>query len=79
MACPICGANCRCKKRGPSGICCGCHRHKAQRRFSRAQVNDWRAAHSLEPISDKQWVRQFGDPDEGEALQQALPMGNSAG
>jgi hypothetical protein len=28
MSCPICGANCRCRKRGPGGICCGCHKHK---------------------------------------------------
>jgi hypothetical protein len=28
MACQICGARCMCKKRGPSGLCCGCHRHK---------------------------------------------------
>jgi hypothetical protein len=31
MACPICGANCRCSKRGPGGICCSCHRHKVRR------------------------------------------------
>ena len=30
MACPICGANCRCRKRGPSGLCCSCHKHKAR-------------------------------------------------
>jgi hypothetical protein len=28
MSCPICGANCRCSKRGPGGICCSCHKHK---------------------------------------------------
>ncbi len=33
MACPICGANCRCRKRGPGGICCSCHKHKARRVF----------------------------------------------
>jgi hypothetical protein len=26
--CPICGANCKCRKRGPGGLCCSCHRHK---------------------------------------------------
>jgi hypothetical protein len=31
MSCPICGANCRCRKRGPNGLCCGCHRHKARK------------------------------------------------
>jgi hypothetical protein len=31
MSCPICGANCRCKKAGPGGICCSCHRHKARK------------------------------------------------
>ncbi len=25
--CPICDANCRCRNRGPSGICCTCHKH----------------------------------------------------
>jgi len=28
MACPICGAHCRCRNAGPSGLCCSCHRHK---------------------------------------------------
>lgn len=28
MACPICGANCQCRNRGPGGLCCSCHRHK---------------------------------------------------
>ena len=31
MACPICGAKCRCKRRGPGGLCCSCHRHKVKR------------------------------------------------
>lgn len=31
MPCPICGANCRCRNRGPGGICCSCHRHKVRR------------------------------------------------
>lgn len=30
MACPICGANCRCRKRGEDGRCCSCHKHKAR-------------------------------------------------
>jgi len=30
MSCPICGANCKCRKRGPGGLCCDCHRHKAR-------------------------------------------------
>jgi len=30
MACPICGANCKCRKRGPGGLCCSCHKHKAR-------------------------------------------------
>lgn len=29
MTCVICGASCRCRKRGP-GICCSCHRHKTR-------------------------------------------------
>ena len=32
MSCPICGANCKCRKRGPGGICCSCHRHKVGKR-----------------------------------------------
>lgn len=31
MSCPICGANCRCRKRGPDGMCCSCHKHKVKR------------------------------------------------
>lgn len=31
MPCPICGANCRCRKRGPDGMCCSCHRHKVRK------------------------------------------------
>lgn len=31
MKCPICGANCRCRNRGPGGICCSCHRHKVRK------------------------------------------------
>lgn len=30
MSCPICGADCRCRNRGPGGICCSCHRHKVR-------------------------------------------------
>lgn len=59
MACPICGANCRCKKRGPGGLCCGCHRHKAQKGMTRDQVDQWRAKHELEPIDDAQWEKHF--------------------
>ena len=59
MACPICGAKCRCKKAGPGGICCGCHRHKSQKTFTRVQVNEWRESHSLQPIGDKQWKKQY--------------------
>jgi hypothetical protein len=28
MACPICGAKCKCRKAGPGGLCCSCHKHK---------------------------------------------------
>jgi hypothetical protein len=59
MACPICGANCQCKKRGPNGLCCGCHKHKNQRGFTRRQLDDWRAEHQLEPVSDAQWKRSY--------------------
>lgn len=31
MSCPICGANCRCRKAGPGGICCSCHKHKVRK------------------------------------------------
>jgi hypothetical protein len=30
MSCPVCGANCKCRKAGPGGICCSCHKHKAR-------------------------------------------------
>ena len=30
MSCPICGAHCRCRRRGLGGICCACHKHKAR-------------------------------------------------
>ena len=59
MACPICGANCVCKKRGQGGICCGCHKHKSQKGMSRAQLDDWRIEHHLDPVSDKQWQRSY--------------------
>ena len=36
MSCPICGANCRCRKRGEGGICCSCHRHKASSKMTPA-------------------------------------------
>lgn len=32
MACPICGASCKCRNQGPGGLCCGCHAHTARRR-----------------------------------------------
>jgi hypothetical protein len=40
-------------------MCCGCHRHKAQKGLTRAGVDAWRARHALEPIDDAQWRRQF--------------------
>lgn len=59
MACPVCGAKCRCKHRGPGGRCCGCHRHRSQWGLARTAVDRWRAAHRHDPISDDQWQRQF--------------------
>lgn len=38
MACPICGATCRCRKRGQGGICCNCHKHKARRVLESVQL-----------------------------------------
>jgi len=43
MSCPICGANCRCRKAGEGGLCCPCHRHKARAR---------RMGLSVEQLSD---------------------------
>jgi hypothetical protein len=43
MACPICGANCKCRNRGSGGICCKCHKHKPRKIFSEvlnAQAKD---------------------------------------
>lgn len=59
MACPICGANCRCRNRGPHGECCGCHRHKAQRGFTRRRLNHWRTSHALAPIGDDEWEKKY--------------------
>jgi len=38
MACPICGANCRCRKKGPQGLCCSCHRHKPRGILESVQI-----------------------------------------
>lgn len=35
MACPICGARCRCRN-SSGGICCPCHRHKPTARLMHA-------------------------------------------
>jgi hypothetical protein len=59
MACPVCGAQCRCRKAGEGGLCCGCHRHSVQKGMTRTAVDTWRAAHRLAPIPDDQWRRQF--------------------
>ena len=59
MACPICGATCICKRRGPNGVCCGCHKHKATRGFTRQDLDKWRAEHQLPPVSDKVWTRSY--------------------
>lgn len=64
MSCPVCGANCRCRKAGPGGMCCGCHKHKSQRGFSRDQVDRWRTSHQLEAISGEQWARQYVEREE---------------
>lgn len=48
MACPICGANCKCRKRGPMGLCCSCHRHKVNGAFlekGSTELRDWRVQH----------------------------------
>lgn len=55
MSCPICGANCRCRNRGPNGECCGCHSHKSQRGFTRRRLNTWRSDHRLDHVTDDQW------------------------
>jgi len=49
MGCPICGANCRCKKRGASGLCCGCHRHKP----SAAKLEAW--SRVSQTVSAEMW------------------------
>lgn len=57
MSCPICGAICRCRNRGPHDECCGCHSHKGQRGFTRRRLNTWRAEHQLSPVEDDVWRR----------------------
>lgn len=59
MACPICGANCVCKHRGQGGLCCGCHRHRSQKGFTRVQLDTWRAQHQLPPVSDVDWTKRY--------------------
>lgn len=59
MACPICRANCRCRKAGPGGLCCGCHRHKNQKGFTRLQLDTWRTQHALAPVSEKTWQKSY--------------------
>jgi hypothetical protein len=56
MSCPICGANCRCQKRGPGGICCSCHKHKVKRILvSDAQPMDATMRAALE--LHREWMR----------------------
>jgi len=40
VSCPICGANCKCRKRGAGGICCSCHRHKVRRLLVAREVRE---------------------------------------
>jgi hypothetical protein len=52
MACPICGAKCRCRKRGEGGICCGCHRHKVNGLrlvIGSPEMDKWRVEHGYGP------------------------------
>jgi hypothetical protein len=52
MACPICGATCRCRKRGEGGICCSCHKHTARARQLGISLDVFRNAHEKrEPIA----------------------------
>lgn len=51
MACPICGANCRCKNAGPGGLCCSCHRHKVNGAYiARGSYEEkrWREEHGYD-------------------------------
>jgi hypothetical protein len=57
MSCPICGANCRCKKRGASGLCCGCHKHKVRRIPANYDVA-WDQAMRASYDQHVEWKRQ---------------------
>lgn len=72
MACPICGANCKCKKRGPSGLCCDCHRHKPNAgRVSAFQypASDMPPEVSASLAKPKEWVL---DPENVKAWGEAM-------
>jgi hypothetical protein len=67
MSCPICGANCQCKRRGPDGLCCSCHRHKPRRL--------WVNRSSLNPAGQKSYdehLRRF--EADREAKDDLLPL-----
>jgi hypothetical protein len=68
MSCPICGANCQCRKRGPGGLCCSCHRHKPSvvavdawsRRGGEVTTEEWQSYEKhkqdiLAAENDKSW------------------------
>ena len=51
MACPICGAKCVCKKQGPGGLCCSCHRHTVRgKRLAKGspELHEWRKSHGYD-------------------------------
>lgn len=53
MACPICGATCRCRKRGEDGRCCSCHKHKARtpaQALAHQEHDRKRAAYPIEDL-----------------------------
>ena len=63
MSCPICGANCQCKRRGPNGLCCSCHRHKVRRIL----VSEINALSRAERASLKQHLDWLGKQEEQQA------------
>jgi hypothetical protein len=64
MSCPICGAKCQCKRRGPDGTCCSCHKHKARRlRVSRDSLSPAGQKSYDDHIRWFETEREQGEPD----------------
>jgi hypothetical protein len=75
MKCPICGANCKCQKRGPEGLCCSCHRHKVRklRVYDRSLLSESMRA-SYDQHVEWQREQRKRERDAEDAEQNLLPL-----